>query len=475
MGNLGIINRYSFNDFDENFFISKLDILWSKDRNTIDYEFDYWNKYIDYEHKEISIKLNKLRCNLVEKYSTSIIDIGIGCGEFIKKIRITAKGYDVNPLAVKWLKDRNLYCDVYNDFPKIDGITLWDVLEHIPNPESLINIIPDNCFVFLSIPIIDDFNKIYNFKHYRPKEHLTYFSRSGIINYFNILGFTLMEFNKDESIAGRESIESFVFKKTFSFKNKLDLSNLKSIRDKQGIYLIKNKKNNKIYVGSAIYNLNKNRITRSLSIRIQDNLRKLKNNCHHNKHLQNSWNKHGIENFEFYVVEFFIGLNEDLLLREQYWIDELKAANTQFGFNICPKAGNSFGRPVTIETRNKISLANKGKKYSLETKQKMSQWQIGKKLSQETKNKISKSEKGKSLSKETKELISKSNTGKVRNIETKKTMMLSSHTKKLSIDDVLEIKKMLEEGVKISIIANKFMVTKSNISAIKNGKTWKYI
>jgi len=50
-------------------------------------------------------------------------------------------------------------------------------------------------------------------------------------------------------------------------------------------------------------------------------------------------------------------------------------------------------KPRTEETKQKISIGNKGKKLSEETKRKISHAQIGKKLSDETKRKISESEK----------------------------------------------------------------------------------
>lgn len=363
-----ILNKYIFEKFDDNLNIcKKLGILWQVKRSlTIDYGKDYWTKYVNYEHTPISIGLNKFRCGIVEKYCSSIIDVGIGCGEFIKKIRLPALGYDVNPIAVKWLKSRALYFDIYKFFPKVDGITLWDVLEHIPNPKKLIDIIPLGCFVFVSLPIIKDFKKIYDFKHFRPMEHLTYFTRDGIINYFNLLGFDVVETMNNETLLGRESIDTFVFKKNNILKEAIDLKDFSSLRHKQGVYAIRNKINDKYYIGSSIYKNNGRRVTRSLSVRIQEHLRDFKACKHHNIHLQRALDKYGVNNFEFLILEFFIGSNEDLLKREQSWIEELNSSDVKFGYNICPNYGNATGTSVSNETRNKISLAGKGRKYSID-------------------------------------------------------------------------------------------------------------
>ena len=91
----------------------------------------------------------------------------------------------------------------------------------------------------------------------------------------------------------------------FKNRNKVNLHNC--------VYFIKNLKNSKIYVGSTI----------NLKKRIIDHYNLLKNNKHHNRKLQNSWNKHGEINFIFLVVEENIEIN-NLLDREQYYINKYK-------------------------------------------------------------------------------------------------------------------------------------------------------
>lgn len=60
-----------------------------------------------------------------------------------------------------------------------------------------------------------------------------------------------------------------------------------------GIYGIRNIVNGKIYVGQ----------TKDFKHRWREHVRELNHNIHHNKHLQNAWNKYGEENFEFFVIE----------------------------------------------------------------------------------------------------------------------------------------------------------------------------
>ena len=79
-----------------------------------------------------------------------------------------------------------------------------------------------------------------------------------------------------------------------------------------GIYLIFNKTNQKIYVGSTS-NFNK---------RWSQHIATLQNNKHSNSHLQRSWNKYREENFIFTVWEECS--IEELFNREQYYLDTLK-------------------------------------------------------------------------------------------------------------------------------------------------------
>jgi group I intron endonuclease len=84
---------------------------------------------------------------------------------------------------------------------------------------------------------------------------------------------------------------------------------IKNLSRTPGIYLLENTVNGKKYVGSSsnIYN------------RCRSHKSSLRNNKHHNTHLQASFNKHGIDNFEFHVIEECEQGNK--IEREQYWID----------------------------------------------------------------------------------------------------------------------------------------------------------
>lgn len=106
----------------------------------------------------------------------------------------------------------------------------------------------------------------------------------------------------------------------------------------QGIYLIKNRVNNKIYIGSSI----------SLGNRWGEHLRALEEKNHHNEMLQFDYSKYGYKNFTFEVLEIFEGTKSELLTREGWYIEKYKSYLPEIGYN---KVINT--NPLTIQIRNK--------------------------------------------------------------------------------------------------------------------------
>ena len=91
-----------------------------------------------------------------------------------------------------------------------------------------------------------------------------------------------------------------------------------------GVYKILNKTNKKCYVGSS----------KDLTKRSKQHFSMLSKNKHHSIKLQNSYNKHGSEVFEFIVLE---ECPTDILLeREQYWMDKEKSYKR--GYNCSEKS-----------------------------------------------------------------------------------------------------------------------------------------
>ena len=160
----------------------------------------------------------------------------------------------------------------------------------------------------------------------------------------------------------------FLIQKTFRrFKKRM----------KAEVYLISNNVNGKCYVGSIIH----------LDQRRKQHFSRLEHNKHVNKHLQNAYNKYGREAFEFEVLEIIDiddSIKDNLLMREQFWIDNLKPA-----YNILPVAGSNLGYQHTEETKQKISNSTKGVKKSESHAKHIREGQKGRVLSEEHKAKLS--------------------------------------------------------------------------------------
>lgn len=115
-----------------------------------------------------------------------------------------------------------------------------------------------------------------------------------------------------------------------------------------GIYMIKNIKNNKIYVGSSINLVN----------RKYKHFWMLEKSLHDNEYLQKSFNKYGKESFEFQILE--ICNSDKLIERENFYIDKYKSCNVESGYNLAKV--NEFRRNTfNDEVKVKLSKHNLNK------------------------------------------------------------------------------------------------------------------
>lgn len=98
------------------------------------------------------------------------------------------------------------------------------------------------------------------------------------------------------------------------------------LKNKIGVYQIRNIINDKVYVGSS----------KDIYKRKKQHFSSLIQNKHENNKLQKSFNKYGLKNFKFEVLETLSDIKE-LINTEQYWIDKLNSVKN--GYNIQPFAG----------------------------------------------------------------------------------------------------------------------------------------
>ncbi|MCM1222866.1 MAG: NUMOD3 domain-containing DNA-binding protein, partial [Lachnospiraceae bacterium] len=104
--------------------------------------------------------------------------------------------------------------------------------------------------------------------------------------------------------------------------------------------------------------------------RVATHISSLNSHTHKNRHLQAAWDKYGADTFTFECIEECLRAN--VVEREQYWINFYNASNPEYGYNICPIAGNTLGIRQSCETRDKIRRKAIGRIAPDEMKRKMS-------------------------------------------------------------------------------------------------------
>ena len=158
-----------------------------------------------------------------------------------------------------------------------------------------------------------------------------------------------------------------------------------------GVYFIRNKINEKFYVGHSV----------DIKYRFRRHLYELKRNIHHCQYLQRAWNKYGEDNFEFIIYKE-CSTEEESQDLEQYFIDNYKdviynvSNNARLGGDLLTDNPNrdKIIKKRTITRQKKYDSMTKEEKILIYGKFGEKNPMYGKKRSKELKEKISKAHKG---------------------------------------------------------------------------------
>ena len=244
------------------------------------------------------------------------------------------------------------------------------------------------------------------------------------------------------------------------------------------IYKIGFKNSDSFYIGSAINYEN----------RRNSHLNSLRNKKHRNQHLQRIYDKYGEGQMFFEVLEI-VDKQDTLLIREQFWIDKY---DFNILINICPIAGNTFGRKHSQESKNKISKNHHNvdkENNPMFGKKGISNPNYNKVRSEQTKFKISKSLKGREpwnkgvkRPDHSKRMKGEGNPffGKTHLEETKQKIKESSYLnkmlkggKKLTIEIVREIREKYEkDNITITALAKEYNISRNYCSGLLKGEYW---
>lgn len=194
-----------------------------------------------------------------------------------------------------------------------------------------------------------------------------------------------------------------------------------------GIYIITNNINSIFYIGSSL----------NVENRFKQHKTHLKYNKHCNQKLQHAYNKYGLDNFDFSILEV-VKISNDLLIREQYWVDRLKAV--KYGYNIRSHVSSSLGLKLTDEHKEKLRRIMLGNNYAKGRKNTPEQLEVIRKISKINSNKP-----------EFKKAMSERMKGNTHTLGFKH----SDETKKLMSSKRLGVKKSEETKAKMKIAAKK--------------------
>lgn len=230
------------------------------------------------------------------------------------------------------------------------------------------------------------------------------------------------------------------------------------------VYIITNLINNKKYIG--------------LSTNKKKSLRKTYYGS--GKLIKKAIEKYGKNNFTKEIVKEFEN-EKDCREYERYLIQESNAVQSELYYNLAPGGygGSSKGRILSEEQKQRMRTLNLGKKRNKEACYNISISKMGIKQSIESRDKksISMKKYHENLSDDNKQLINNkisiALTGKITKNETKEK--LSRFNAKHSDEVVIEIFYMIKDKVPYSKISKIYGISPSQITSIKNKKTYKWV
>lgn len=167
---------------------------------------DLHEKHVSFRDTRAAQRENQSRCAFVQKLlpaGSQLLDAGCATGDFIAEARgaFDMHGVDISEGAVATARQRfpelarRLHCsrleDLPADGPLYDGICLWDVIEHVPDPAAVTRLLMERLkpggHLFLSTPDMGSLSARLMGRHWAfmiPPFHLGYFSRRSFEHLF---------------------------------------------------------------------------------------------------------------------------------------------------------------------------------------------------------------------------------------------------------------------------------------------------
>jgi len=179
-----------------------------------DYGFAYYENML-HMNSGSAKNIFKIRWNFVEEVAAqTVLDYGCGCN-FLSVFQ--PHGVDVDSFDIGHIDEGVLYPQTGIIRDEYDLVCFFDVLEHVDwenDPdESMEEAIRKATWVVLSIPMRPENKPMETWKHYKPREHLTYFTAESLDAFFEARGFEKVKSGYPEC-PPRVDILSVLYKRT---------------------------------------------------------------------------------------------------------------------------------------------------------------------------------------------------------------------------------------------------------------------
>jgi len=179
------------------------------------YGEEYANIYVRYSRADVNIPLNLFRLGLVSRWmgvKDKLLDIGCCVGEFVRFAEryYSCMGYEPNSHARQEACCRTtspIFDKLDRSIPKVQCVTMFDVIEHIENPKALLGYLSEEYLLKGGVIVITtpnshaapDHHSLEKWKHYKPKEHLWIYTEESLASLFTKIGFECLYWGYEES------------------------------------------------------------------------------------------------------------------------------------------------------------------------------------------------------------------------------------------------------------------------------------
>jgi len=138
-----------------------------------------------------------------EAKAKTVLDYGSGVGWFraFRPFGVVVDTYDIGVAPQTGINKENY-----------DLITLWDVLEHIMETGVIKLYLEKAKWAAVTVPILPPGKYLHEWKHYKPGEHVRYYTEETLFGFFGSCGFKLVKSEQVEC-PPREDIVSALFKR----------------------------------------------------------------------------------------------------------------------------------------------------------------------------------------------------------------------------------------------------------------------